>query len=80
MSDKAELNEDRVVEVQAILLGRKYRRDKHILTNNGKEVESAIRGKVCVRCHKTENEIMECKKGEICETNKAKWAKYTEKE
>ena len=77
MKDES-LNEDRVLEVQAILEGRKYRRDKHILTNNGKEVESAIRGFVCQRCHKTENEIMECKKGEKCEVEKAKWAKYAE--
>ena len=75
MSDDSMVKPDRVMEVQAILLGRKYRMDKHILTNNGKDIESAIRGKVCVRCHKTENEIMECKNGEKCETNKSKWAK-----
>ena len=66
---------DRVMEVQAIVLGRKYRKDKHILTNDGKTLESAIRGTVCVRCHKSENEIMECKDGEKCDWNKSKWAK-----
>lgn len=74
MSDEM-IKEDRVLEVQAILLGRKYRKDKHILTNDGKNVESAIKGKVCVRCHKTENEIMECRNGEKCEPQKARWAK-----
>jgi len=75
MSDDM-IKADRVQEVQAILLGRKYRKEKHVLTNNGKDIESAIRGKVCVRCHKSENEIMECKNGEKCEVQKSKWAKY----
>lgn len=74
MSDEM-VKPDRVLEVQAILLGRKYRKDKHILTNDGKNVESAIRGFVCQRCHKSENEIIECKDGEKCSPQKARWAK-----
>lgn len=71
---------DRVQEVRAILLGRKYRKDKHILVREDRDgtkyATSAVQGFICQRCHKSEDEIMECKNGDKCETQKARWAKY----